>query len=149
MHKVFKGALAGFAGGIAGAAAKAYAEKIFPPRTEGQTPPPLILAERNARSPLSEKDKASAVQNLHWAFGGLAGAAYGVTVEFLPRARTGRGVGFGLLLNRLTHEGALPAYGLAAKASEQPTQEKRSEKITHAVYGVVTEVVRSVIRRRL
>jgi putative membrane protein len=149
MHKVFKGALAGLAGGVAGAAAKAYAEKIFPPRTKGQTPPPLVLVERNTRSPLNEREKVAAIQNLHWAFGGLAGAAYGVTVEFLPRARAGKGVAFGLLLDRLTHEGALPAYGLAVKASEQQTQERRSERLTHAVYGAVTEVVRSVVRRRL
>jgi putative membrane protein len=149
MHKVFKGALAGLAGGIAGAAAKAYARRILPTHIEEQTHPSLVVGGRAASSPLSEKEKIKTVQNLQWAFGGLAGVAYGVTVEFLPRARAGKGTAFGLLLNKLTHEGAFPAYGLAAKGAEQPAQEKRSERITHAIYGVVTEVVRSFVRRRL
>ena len=35
-RSILKGALAGMIGGLAGAGAKALAEKLFPPRVQGQ-----------------------------------------------------------------------------------------------------------------
>ena len=46
--RIAKGLFAGFLGGLAGAGAKMIAEKILPPRVEGQTPPPVVLAENVA-----------------------------------------------------------------------------------------------------
>jgi putative membrane protein len=89
-RSALKGALAGLIGGIAGAGAKVIAEQIFPPRTEGQTPPPVALAERVTGHPLPPEKQTTALQSIHWAFGALAGAAYGAIVELEPSMAHGR-----------------------------------------------------------
>lgn len=146
-----RGALAGLIGGLAGAAAKSTAEKVFPPRTNGQPAPPLLLVERvgeEAHVPLSESEKTNAVKTIHWAFGGLTGAVYGAMVELSPRTAAWQGAAFGLALNKMTHEGVLPVMGLNREVSSQSQQERNSERTTHVVYGVVTELVRRIVRSR-
>jgi putative membrane protein len=49
----------------------------------------------------------------------------------------------------VTHEGALPALGLAATPEKQESRERRSEMATHIVYGIVCETVRNLLRRAL
>lgn len=89
------------------------------------------------------------MQGFHWVFGALAGAAYGVLVEVEPSLGAWRGAAFGITLNRITHENILPRMGLAAPTGEQPTQERISEWVTHAVYGIATDAVRRGVRSRL
>lgn len=125
------------------------AEQVFPPRVEGQTPPPVILAEQVAGRPLPEDDRQLAMQGIHWIFGALAGGVYGALVEFEPTLAAWHGAAFGITLNRLTHEMILPRLGLAASPRRQPTQERISEWVTHAVYGVATDAVRRSVRRAL
>ena len=147
-----KALLAGLAGGLAGSAAKVVAEKLFPPRTQGQTPPPQAVVERAADAvdaQPSDAVKKGATEGIHWGFGTITGGVYGVAAEFSPRITAWRGAAFGLGLNRLMHEGLLPGTGFAAPVKDQPAQERVSEWVTHAVYGVVTEVVRRAVRKRL
>ena len=146
-RSIVKGALAGLVGGIVGTGAKAIAEKIFPPRIEGQTPPPVVVAERVAGHPLDSGEKKAAMQGIHWSFGAIAGAVYGAAVEMQPSFAAWRGAAFGVALNRLTHESMLPKMGLTEPTGQQPTQERLSEWVTHVVYGVVTDGVRRVMRK--
>jgi putative membrane protein len=148
-RSILKGALAGLVGGIAGSGAKVLAEKICRPRTAGQMSPPVVLAEQVAGHPLSEGQRRVAELGIHWALGALAGAVYGAAVELEPKAGVWGGAGFGLALNKLTHEGLLPKMGLVEPTVRLRTRERQSEWVTHGVYGVVTEVVRRVIRRGL
>jgi putative membrane protein len=148
-RSILKGALAGLVGGVAGAGAKVLAEKLFPPRVQGQTPPPVILAQQVAGHPLPPGQKQAAMHGIHWGFGAAAGAVYGALVEIEPTLGVWRGAAFGLTLNKLTHESVLPRMGLARPKEEQPTQERISEWVTHAVYGIFTDSVRRVVRRRL
>lgn len=148
-HSFSKGLLAGFIGGLAGAGAKILAEKVFPPRTQGQTAPPVVLAENVAGHALPTTQQKIAEQGLHWVFGAVAGAVYGAMVEYEPSLAAWRGAAFGITLNRLTHESLLPKMGLSAPKHEQPTQERISEWVTHAVYGVATDTVRRTVRKRL
>lgn len=148
-RSILKGALAGLVGGIAGSGAKAAAEKLYPPRVDGQTAPPVALAEQIAGHPLSEVEKQVVKQGIHWTFGALAGAVYGAAVELEPRAAAWRGGAFGLTLNKLTHKSLLPKMGLAEPPVQQSTQERQSEWVTHAIYGVVTEAVRRLVRKGL
>jgi len=145
---LWKGALAGFIGGLAGSAAKLLAEKIYPPRTRGQKAPPVVVAEKVAGHRLNSTEKTAATQGMHWSFGPIVGAVYGAVVEYEPEVAARHGVAFGLGLNALTHEGALPLLGLTEKVQDQPRQEKWSEVASHAVYGFVTESVRRLIRGR-
>lgn len=148
-RSLMKGALAGLIGGLAGAGAKMVAEQLFPPRVQGQTPPPIVLAEQVVGRPLPEGDRQLALQGIHWIFGALAGAVYGVLVEYEPSLGAWRGAAFGITLNRITHESLLPTLGLSAPTGQQPTQERISEWVTHAAYGVATDSVRRAVRRAL
>ena len=149
---ILKAILAGLAGGLAGAAAKVIAEKLIPPRTQGQTPPPKLMVERAAAAAdvnLPPTAKKAAAEGVHWSFGTLTGGVYGIAAEYQPRTTAWRGAAFGLTLNRLMHEGLLPRTGLVEPVAEQPAQERVSEWVTHVVYGVVTESVRRAVRKRL
>jgi len=148
-RSILKGAFAGLVGGLAGAGAKMLAEHIFPPRVHGQTPPPVVLAEQVAGRPLPHAQKQAAMQSIHWGFGAAAGAIYGALVEVEPSLGAWKGAAFGLTLNRLTHESILPRMGLSEPKEAQPTQERISEWVTHAVYGIFTDSVRRVVRRNL
>ena len=148
-RSILKGALAGMVGGLAGAGAKVLAEKLFPPRAAGQTPPPIVLAEQVAGHPLPPTQQQAAMHSIHWGFGAIAGAVYGAAVEMEPSVGAWKGAAFGLTLNKLTHESLLPKMGLAAAKEEQPPQERISEWVTHAVYGIFTETVRRAVRKSL
>lgn len=148
-RSILKGAAAGLIGGLAGAGAKILAEQLLPPRTHGQTPPPVVFAEQVAGHPLPPAQKQAAMQSIHWGFGALAGALYGAMVEFEPSLGAWRGAAFGLTLNKLTHESVLPRMGLSAPKEAQPAQERISEWVTHAVYGVFTDSIRRIVRRSL
>lgn len=148
-RSLVKGLVAGLVGGLAGTGAKTVAEKVFPPRTHGEPEPPDVALEKMGVAELSEKQKGIATETMHWAFGGAAGAAYGALVEFYPAASSKEGASFGIALATLTHEGALPALGLSAAPEDQTEREHTSEMTSHVVYGVVTEMVRSIVRKML
>ena len=148
-RSILKGALAGLVGGIVGSGAKMVAEKIYPPRIAGETPPPVVLAEQVAGHRLSPGQREVALKSIHWTFGAIAGAVYGAAVELEPRAGAWRGAAFGLALNKLTHESLLPRMGLAEEPVRQTTQERQSEWVTHAVYGITTDLVRRLVRKGL
>jgi putative membrane protein len=148
-RSILKGFLAGAIGGLVGAAAKAVAEAVYPPRTQGQIPPPAVLVNRMASRPLSETEEVVSVQAIHWGFGALVGGAYGAVAEYQP-VITGRlGANFGLTLCVMTHASTLPIMGLTESPENQPAREHASELVTHAIYGVTTEVVRRAVRKVL
>ncbi len=146
---IWKGALAGLAGGIAGSAAKILAEKAYPPRLPGEEPPPVALVERVAGRPLNASEREASLHAIHWTFGAVAGAVYGALVEMRPQAKAWGGVAFGLTVNKLTHRSLLPKMGIEDPVPQQTMQKRQSEWVTHAVYGVVTEVVRRGVRSGL
>ncbi len=138
--------LAGFVAGLAGSAAKAAAEAVYPPRTSGQTSPPILLVRKIAGRALGKKSEAPAQKYIHYGFGALVGAGYGVLAEFHPGATAGQGALFGAGLNLITHETALPLLGLSAPPLEQKPREQASEAITHLIFGVAVELTRRFLR---
>ena len=148
-RSMLKGFLAGAIGGLAGAAAKAVAEAVYPPRTQGQIPPPAVLVNRIASRPLSETEEVVSVQAIHWGFGALVGGAYGAVAEYQPVVTGRLGANFGLTLCGMTHASTLPIMGLTESPENQPAREHASELVTHAIYGMTTEVVRRVVRKVL
>ena len=148
-QSLLKGAVAGLIGGLIATAAKTAAERIYPPRTHGEPEPPSVLAEKLGAPRLHTPEKKAAEEGIHWGFGALTGAAYGVMAELYPQVTAKGGTTFGLALMTITHEGALPALGLAAPPVEQEGRERRSEMATHIVYGIVCETVRNLVRRTL
>ncbi len=146
-RSLVKGFLAGAIGGLAGAAAKAAAEAVYPPRIQGQIPPPAVLANRMAGRTLTETEEEVSVQAIHWGFGALVGGVYGTLAEYQPMVTGRMGANFGLTLCGITHASALPMMGLTEKPEDQPAREHASELVSHAIYGVTTELVRRLARR--
>jgi putative membrane protein len=143
------GMLAGAIGGLAGSGAKIVGELIYEPRTQGQVPPPLLLAEKVEGHPIPKSEQGPVIQAIHWSFGAATGAVYGAAAEVAPVVTIGYGVVFGLVLQLFTHESAVPALGLDVPASQQPVREHVSEFFSHALYGLATEAVRRLVRKRL
>ena len=135
-----KGLLAGLIGGLIGVAAKTLAERMFPPRSDSEP-------QRAGVAAYDPTPAARAAAGVHWGFGATVGAAYGALAEYYPAATAKEGASFGLALGTLTQEGALPAFGRAPE--DQTMRERTSEMTSHVVYGVVTEVVRGVVRKLL
>ena len=73
-------------------------------------------------------------------------AGYGALAEYFPAATAKDGASFGLALAALTHERAVPAMGLSAELEER---ERSSEMASHVVFGLMTETVRRLVRKRL
>jgi hypothetical protein len=139
-RSIAKGALAGFAGGLAGAAAKAYLDGYYAPRLANAQVPPALL-EPNLIAPMSVSPAVSP-----WVFGGLAGAAYGAAVELEPSNSSWKGAAFGFAVDRFTRFGASPMNTLGAA---EAAQVKIGRRVSFAVFGVVTEIVRRAVRRGL
>jgi putative membrane protein len=148
-NSLLKGLLAGVVGGLVATAVKTLAEKVYPPRTHGEPEPNEVAAEKLAGQPLEEGSREAAGEAIHWVFGAAAGGFYGVLAEMYPQVTAKSGATFGLTLMSLTHEGALPAFGLSEPHEDQTLRERTSEASTHVIYGVVTEKVRSFVRERL
>ena len=144
-----KGMAAGLIGGLVATAAKSMAEKIYPPRTHGEPEPPLVLADKLAGRHLDWGEHLAAGEAIHWSFGAFAGAVYGGLAEYYPAVAAKEGASFGLALATLSHQAALPAMGLSAPPDQQTPREKTSEMGTHIVFGLVTELVRRVVRKRM
>jgi putative membrane protein len=142
-----KGLIAGLIGGLVGTVAKTLAERMFPPHTHGQPEPPEVAAERVAGDPLDADTRAIAAEGIHWGFGAAVGAAYGALAEYYPAATAKEGASFGMAVEALTHETALPALGLSAGPEDETLRERASEVTSHLVYGVTTEAVRGFVRR--
>src|ERR1700761_7825472 len=146
-RSLWKGFLAGAIGGLAGAAAKAAGEAVYPPRTQGQIAPPAVLLNLMSTEPLSEEEEEVSVRAIHWGFGALVGGIYGALAEYQPIVTGRLGPDFGLALCGMTHVSALPMLGLTETPENQTVREHASELATHAVYGVTTELVRRGARR--
>jgi putative membrane protein len=146
-----KGLLAGLAAGLAGTVARTFAERMFPPRSEedDDAEPTELLAEKVAGHPLSPELREVSAQGIEWTLGLAAGAAYGVLAEYYPAATSKEGASFGIALEALTHEKALPALGLLRPREDQTMRERASEATAFVVYGIAAEIVRSFVRKRL
>lgn len=149
-RSIAKGLLAGLAAGVAGTIAMTFAERMFPPRAdEDEEEPTELLAEKVAGHELSPEMRELAAAGIEWGLGVAAGAAYGVLAEFYPAATSKEGASFGIALEALTHEKALPALGLLRPKEDQTIRERASETTAFVVYGIAAEIVRGFVRKRL
>jgi putative membrane protein len=144
-----RGLIAGLIAGLAATAAKALAERIFPPQPKpgpGSPIPPAKCVSAEASSSVANKKQN---EGLRWGLGAATGAAYGAVAEFYPEATARHGASFGLALEAMSHEAALPTLGLAAEPEDQTARERGSEITSYVVYGVTAELVRRLVRRWL
>ena len=145
-RSIAKGIAIGLIAGLVGSVAKIAGEAIYEPRTLGQTPPPLVLANKLAGHPVAHP--TAVIQGIHFTFGALTGAVYGASAEVFPIVTAGYGAAFGVVLQLLTHETLVPLAGLDVPAPQQPAREHLSEFFSHILYGVATEATRRFLRKR-
>lgn len=145
-----KGILAGLAAGVAGTIAMTFAERMFPPRSdEDEEQPSELFAEKVAGHELSPEMRELAAEGIEWGLGLAAGAVYGVMAEYYPAVTSKEGASFGIALEALTHEKALPALGLLRPKEDQSMRERASEMTSFVVFGIATEMVRKFVRNRI
>jgi uncharacterized membrane protein YagU involved in acid resistance len=99
--------------------------------------------------PLTDDEKEPASYVVHFAFGTLMGGLYGISSEYLPVARLGRGLFHGLALWAGADALAIPALGFSRPVNERSPVELTYEILAHAVYGVSSESAREALRRLL
>lgn len=169
--KPFRGMLAGAAGGLCAAWvmnqfqllwSKASEELKSETAREKETNSPrdgnssesddatMKVAQKLARATigrdLQREEKKKAGSAIHYAFGTLAGAVYGLSAEFMPVTRAGYGTLFGALLFLVADEITVPALGFAPKPAESPLSSHLYGLSSHFVYGITAEAVRNGVR---
>ena len=100
-----------------------------------------------AGSELPQENRKKAGQAVHYAFGTLMGAVYGVTAELVPEVTTGGGTAYGTLLFLGADEIAVPAFQLSAPPTETAPTDHLQHWAAHVVYGGSLELIRSLLRR--
>ena len=106
------------------------------------------VASKAGYSLTDPRAKQIAGEFVHLAFGAFNGAIYGAAVEVEPRLRAGAGVPFGLAVWALADEGIVPALGLSRPPRESSAGLHAYSFMSHVIYGVTTEVVRTSLRDR-
>lgn len=96
---------------------------------------------------LPEANKKKAGQAVHYAFGTLMGAIYGVSAELVPEVTTGGGTAYGTLLFLAADEVAVPAFQLSPPPTETAPTDHLQHWAAHVVYGGSLELIRSLMRR--
>ena len=86
---------------------------------------------------------------VHYAFGALMGAVYGVAAEYSTWARSGFGTAFASVLFTGADIVAVPALNLSGSSTDAPVSSLASPFSAHVVYGVTTEAVRRAVRAAL
>lgn len=150
---VAKGFLAGLIGGLVATGVKHFAERYIATEAPDDEQAAGSLADKTAAAladrGLTPRQQAAAEAGLPWLFGGLIGGAYGAATELVPELKEGYGLAFGAAVYGVMHEGVLPAADIEAPHAEKDPAEERGELFSHLVYGVVTELTRTLVRPRV
>ncbi|HWR50742.1 MAG TPA: DUF1440 domain-containing protein [Bryobacteraceae bacterium] len=95
---------------------------------------------------LTPKEKKVADPVMHYSFGTVTGAAYGIAAEVVPEAAAGAGLPFGAAVWLGADEIAVPALGLSKPAWESPLSTHVYALASHFVYGLTAELTRRSVR---
>jgi hypothetical protein len=153
---IWKGAVAGFVGGLAASWAMGEVHKqvlklLGGENSQNQSEDPTVKVARSVARPilcreLNASEKKIAGPVVHFAFGSSVAAAYGVAAEFTAEVIAGRGMAFGSAVWLGAHITALPALGLAPPITESEPSSEVAEFVAHLLYGGLTELIRSRLR---
>jgi len=101
-----------------------------------------VVSEKVFRRKLDERQKKVAEPVVHYTFGALMGAWYGVLAELMPLTTAGMGTFYGAAVWLGADEIAVPALKLSGSPFEYPLSQHASALAAHAVYGLCTDLVR-------
>ena len=148
---VWLGLGAGLAGGLAGSVVLGKFAHYWDGLTASDTERKGMESTVKAASEASEKvldreltpqEKKPAASMVHFGFGGLMGALYGLTVAKAPVVSTAAGAPFGAAVYLGAHAAAVPALGLAEPPTKVPLKNEVGEFLGHLVFGLVTDATR-------
>ena len=168
-RSVWKGALAGMLGGLAGSATMMAFQMAWSKTAEAAGADEL--ANKTHRHERMQQDSTAKVANIaayrvigrgldrdekkkggaavHFGFGAAMGALYGAVAELAPAATAGFGTAFGSGLFIGADQIALPQMRLSRPPREVPLEMHALGLASHAVYGATAEGVRRLVRRAL
>ena len=141
------------------------AETVWPPTAQdrelvGTDPtghlenmPPAVLADRVARrlgrGPLARPVKLRIQNVVHYSFGVIAGAAYGVLAEVIPSLTAGSGTAAGAVVYAAGHGATLPLLRVQEPPWRLPRAAFAWEFTSHLVFGLSLELSRRAASRIL
>ncbi|GGK44127.1 DUF1440 domain-containing protein [Nocardia camponoti] len=139
-------------------------DRLFPPTPQqlklvGADPaghldnmPPAVIANEFSEAvygkPLDKSEKLKAQQVIHYGFGAVVGAAYGVATANCPAIGRGLGIPAGLALYGTTHATLLPLFGVQQPPWKMPLSAVCWEATSHAVFGATLEIGLRLLRGR-
>lgn len=148
-----RGLISGFIGGLAGTAVKSLIEEFLPVRKVEQRSAQIKLVDdlstKITGSPISLQNEALAEQLVSFPFGASIGAAYGYGKKEEDILNISDGVILGASTWFSTHETSLPIMGLEANPKDIPIRMQANELLAHVLFGITTEVVRSLVNKKL
>lgn len=148
---IWKGLVAGFAGGVTGAFAMSVFESFVDKKNNAPGLSPTVKATNSLRSlgglpPLDFKDAQFVREVGKYPFGALIGAGYGVLVENFPVAKKNQGLGLSTLVYSALNQSVQPSMSMLNTLTKDPLNPKNRDFISLAVFGFTTELVRRGLR---
>lgn len=163
---LWKGAVAGLAGGLAASFVmnqfQALSGKLEEALDEGNGRKPKkkkgddatvkaasAISQGVFHHTLTRDEKKVAGPAVHYGFGTLTGGVYGALAEVAPRVTWGAGLPFGTAVWLGADEVAVPAFRLSGPPSATPPAGHAKALAAHWVYGLAMEATRRLVRRVL
>jgi putative membrane protein len=152
--RLWKGVVAGMAGGLIASWAMSQLPKPSPQPAESEDDDATVkaasaISESVAGRDLTEGEKKVAGPAVHYAFGTMMGAVYGGITELWPDARNGWGLPFGAALWLGADEAVVPSLGLGSAPTETPAPVHAYALAAHLLYGLTADAVRRGVRAAL
>lgn len=152
---LWKGLLAGALGGLIASFAMSefysllpHAESYSQPDKEDSTVRTAsAISQTVFHHELTPDRKTIAGAAVHYAFGTIMAAEFGVLVEFCGATRFGWGLPFGVAVWLGAHVITVPALGLSEPVTRAAPAAEAAEFAAHLVYGAVVEGVRRALRK--
>jgi putative membrane protein len=94
---------------------------------------------------LMPSEKKWAGPAVHYSFGALLGAVYGVLAATVPTARAGTGTAYGSAVWLLADEVFVPGFGLSDSSRNFPLSFHAKALASHLVYGATTDLTRKLL----
>jgi putative membrane protein len=154
---LWKGCLAGVAGGLVASlvmseihsVSRNFLPAVGPKGEDSTVKTASAISEAVFHHELTDEEKKLAGPAVHYTFGALMGALFGVSAELTGVVRAGWGTIFGIAVWLGAHVITVPLLRLSKPVTASEPRMEAVEFGTHVLYGAVLETVRRWLRRTL
>lgn len=153
-----KGILAGVVGGLVGSVALRAWMTAMSYRHKGTAAPDqngpahqvaALVVRRVTGKPLTERQRFLGGEIVHYAFGAVNGGLYGGLAEYQPWTTAGAGALFGTGVFLAADESSMPILRLIPPPWTETPSAQLEHWAAHLVFGIMTELTRRGVRRKL